>query len=125
MHERCALDLRLKHTQPKKSPRIERLRGPLTKNEPAEFPQRAQSAWPARDKQKFAPTETLLLRLLHRRLVREKQPGRARRPHFAAIGADKLHRRRPLWNPSNQQLRVSNQQTRRCATARMLLPEGA
>ena len=44
MHERCALDLRLKHAQPKKSPRIERLRGPLTKNEPAESPEHAQSA---------------------------------------------------------------------------------
>src|SRR6266513_4371459 len=44
MHEGCALDLRLKHAQPKKSPRIERFWSPLTKNEPAEFPEGAQSA---------------------------------------------------------------------------------
>jgi len=31
----------------------------------------------------------------------------------------------PPWNPSNQQLGVSNRQIRRGATARMLLPEGS
>src|SRR5437868_13668172 len=44
MHEGCTLHFRLKHAQPKKSPRIERLWGPLTKKEPAEFPESAQSA---------------------------------------------------------------------------------
>src|SRR5207248_11553976 len=46
MHEGCALDLRLTHAQPKKSPGIERLQGPLTKNEPAEFQEHAQRAPP-------------------------------------------------------------------------------
>src|SRR5437762_6407715 len=45
MHERCTLDLRLKHAQPKKSPRIERLRVPLTQNEPAESPDHAERAF--------------------------------------------------------------------------------
>src|SRR5256885_3736128 len=39
-----SLDFRFKYAQPKKPPRIEWFRGPLTKNEPAEFPKRAQSA---------------------------------------------------------------------------------
>ena len=46
MDEGRALYLRLKHAQPKKPPRIEWLRSPLTKNEPAEFPKRAQSPLP-------------------------------------------------------------------------------
>ena len=44
MHERRAVDFRIEDAQPKKSPRIEWLRGPLTENEPAEFPERPQSA---------------------------------------------------------------------------------
>ena len=44
MHERRAVDLCIENAQPKKSPRIQRLRRPRTKKRPANFPQSARGA---------------------------------------------------------------------------------
>src|SRR4029077_10653813 len=57
--------------------------------------QKFRRAWPAMDKQKFAQPETLLPKLLFRRLAREKRLGRAPGPRFVAVGANKLHLLRP------------------------------
>jgi hypothetical protein len=44
MYERCAVDLRAEKAQPKKPPRIQRLRSLRTKNGPADFPKSARNA---------------------------------------------------------------------------------
>jgi len=44
MHERCAVDLCIENTQPKKSPGIQRLGCPRTKEQPTNFPKGAPDA---------------------------------------------------------------------------------